>query len=685
MAMNKIKNNKGSTLILVIFVLAILSTVGTALLGVTLTNFKMKTINTKAKQNFYLSEAGLEEVYSKVYNLIDSSFEAGNTAALNLVNSFNYDEELMKEIMGTDSPYIKIEDGNYNVDEDNIDIMMNTEFKNVFSNSIETNILDTINSDIDIEHDLTSPVIEAITTNPQFVEDTMEVDIKSTFLLNNVERKTLVTLEINIPEFNEPYYIEKKAVEISYNPVWTKALAANGNIYIKSGANYIRGDIYTKGQDSEGIIIENSYDLLDVNGDIMTHNNITLKNSDLNVYFRSNVYTKNLLLSESANNSTLNIEDSVYTDDDLEINGLGQVVNIDDSYYGFSDGSESPYHDQSSSIIINSNDLGDPGGTLLTIDGEVLIYGTSFIDTYDGKYQTGESLSIKGNYIAYTKPLYTQGVREGLESLRNDNVSFTYMNPLVLVDSYKIGTSLNCFDKSDYFSFYDTEYSTSSGINLGNGIVLDESENITHTGIIVYNGKISESNVLVEDQSLFNEKRDKFECMTKQMGDNTIPVEDTTVSQQIDYDSITEIDKDVDINNEFIYITNNTNDVALIGENGNSDLGIKKINLNQGYVYRGVIITKGDVYITGDFTLNGTIITDGDIYVYTENTTNIYYNENYVLKTIYDNSLKLIFRNNSYLNYALYVYDVIYSNELGNINMRPDDMLEFKNWQISYN
>lgn len=697
--MKNLKNNKGSTLILLVFVIAILSILGTTLMGITMTNYKMKLVNSKAKQSFYMSEAGLEEAYANVCNLVnDAGTQATSSAAVVMAN-FSYEEELLKEVSGEGSDFIKEikdEENNikYIVDEEAIASRMNNVFKTSFKKTIDDNIKNTLEN-TSIESNSIKPSIAAIPS--EFKDDKMDIDVKSTFVKEGVKRSTKAILTINVPEYNEPYYVEKKSVQIPYNPVWTKALCADKNIYINSGDVVISGDIYASGTDTNGIIVQNNENKFQVKGKTITKRNIVFNNSNLSVNLGdrnklgTDVYSKNILLNDNAANSKLNIFGSVYVPDDLEINGLNQKVLIGGNFYGFSDGSEiNAKHNQSSGIIINSDDLGKDG-TSLTISGQAIIYGTSYIDTLAGGYQTGESVSIKGNYIAYTCPL-TCGNREGKEDLNSDKVKFEYWNPLVLVSKFNNNMSLNVYDKRDYFYLYNKE-TTSRELNLGNGgITINGTAQAI--GAIIHDDEIDMTNLKILDEQKRRNYSKTYDLMTEKMGDSSIKDNIDDISTQIDFTSLEndKLKEEVltinDIKVHEICYQSNSEDIKVWLHGKNKNVSIprpyKKINLTENSdIYKGLIIVKGDVYISGDFTLYGTIITDGNIYIDADSKVNIIYDENHVLKMIYKHNLQNKFRNNSE-KYTVYTHETTCSNESDSMNIRPNELVKFSNWQISY-
>ena len=88
---------------------------------------------------------------------------------------------------------------------------------------------------------------------------------------------------------------------------------------------------------------------------------------------------------------------------------------------------------ESSSLIVNSE------GASVTVTGETYLSGVAYIDTKGVPYQTGESVAIKGNYLAYSKIL------PGYD----ERIQMKYYNPLLLVEA--IDNDSSAQKKAEYF------------------------------------------------------------------------------------------------------------------------------------------------------------------------------------------------------------------------------------------
>lgn len=669
-----IANNKGSTLVMLMIIMTILTLLGVTILTISVTNFKFKVINSEVKRNFYITEAGLDEAYNITKNLIKEAIEEGNKSV---------DDFIMDLDLGEGSIYIK-EDGT--IDLEALNQVQNELFKDAYKTYVLKNIKNRLenSNNYTIESDGIKPQIRVLNDSFSFSEDKLELDIESTFIKDEIEKKIKVSLIISVPNYNEPYYIASTVTEIPINTVWQKAIASDGNMLIYSGNVEITGDIFVKGvNNSGGISMKGSDVIFNVDGNIITKNNIEINSSNNNVDINGNIFAKNFIISEGTNNTVVSQDEgSFYLMDDLELNGSNCRVNIKGNFYGISDSSDASDSDMSSSIVINTDDIGN--GSSLNIEGDVIIHGSSFINTYGGKYQTGESISIKGNYMAYTYPLQELGDRKGeKESLNNKNVVFEYYDPLVLVDRFADGKKLLVQDKSDYIKLYHDEYQQSSVLNLGTGITLNESKSLIHSGAIVYDGKISPSNIKAEDQGIINDKRNEFVLYVNKMGDKSIKLKKITVDDQIDYTNI--IDK-VDYNSkkrELIILDKDNENFAIIGPNGDKSVlpkDVTKVLIDNDLV-KGIIITNGDIYLLGEIDFVGSIITTGNIYIYNDGIKKINHNTDIVSKLIYKNNIINIFRNNSNNKIALESDIYINKTESGN-GIEVIDLIKISNWKL---
>lgn len=511
--MHKIfRKKKGSTLMMVMAVMAILMISGTAILSLSLSGYKYRGIEESKKMSLYASEAGINKAYGKIQEYVDNAIAQGNTAveAYNDGLSGLLDSEIGK--ISTNSSLTSEYIGNVVRDSDNNNIIIsysvnenkiNADRRSVFNNGYTLNTIAVVgyngyvmdnwtslanslkigNSDDNIN---ITPTINSGLTLPEL----LKVELDSKYTTNSIPRQLKVTYYINEAQYNKKYNTPSQIVKLP-KVGYSKALIVGGDMNIKdnSVATIKNSDIYVAGSDSgNGINIDGNSSTLNIyNGSLVTLKDVNISGSAdaLNVKsdgttnaFSGNVYARNFFVKSSASSATVNLGDisssstgtvppyrdgSLYTLDDLEINGEKKsIVNIGGDYNGVSDGSEGSvdsngYHndpDNSSSIIVNAEDIGGGAeGSSLTIKKNVNIAGTSYVTLAgDKKYQTGESISVKGNYIAYTQPLIKDSTPQ---NFRENNVIFEYLDPLNLVTKFNItntasGDIVAILDNSNY-------------------------------------------------------------------------------------------------------------------------------------------------------------------------------------------------------------------------------------------
>jgi len=602
--MKNVFNQKGSTLLMVLIMTAVLTIFGTALISMTFMNINMKYNNDRVKKATYYSESGIDQVYAYVGSTIEDTLELAREDTDEFKEDLLYHLEqsiepieviaddgtitletpsdaaevhegelfLSSHLMGMNDTEFLIELGlkksatytKLYIENDNgfEDKLLNMEaltevldnyYKLKFMYLYNTKYNGTDRIDDYIEDELEDiyyngeKCIITVTNgiDPFALPNDTTFTIKgvhSEFNYNDrVTRAVTTNIVVKAPEKLYPFITVEDVLLVENNPIWQNALVANDDIIFKGNALgkevEIHGDIYAYGTKEidglaiDGITLENGAKV-DVLGDLVTKKNIQTTGEDdlLNVR-HGLLYCDSLITQAGADNSTISIDNgNVYTRDDIEINAEKSDVSISNgSYYGFSDGTESnSSHDNSSAIIINVplENVEDDGtmidGATLKIDGitpnldpsgsqiyktknifsdpGVWVFGTSYAN-FDGEpagdgttqlwpYQTGESVSIIGNYIAYTLPISTPTIVENSKYQENYVVSRK-----ASVDSYdeesaieiNVGTKydednplneevsfFNANDKKNYFwEIYNQfpgllDFGTTSSLNIKN-------------------------------------------------------------------------------------------------------------------------------------------------------------------------------------------------------------------------
>ncbi|MTK13777.1 MAG: hypothetical protein F8N39_17440 [Clostridiaceae bacterium] len=710
------KKKKGSSLIMVMMVFAILTIMATSVLSLTLMSYKKRIVESSEKKNQYFSESGLDIAYGIIGKEVDDAVKAGNKqvkAALEEATK-NNDSSLLKDDGTLDENAInnifKQAYQQYllkSVDENGNEISYDgTERIKFF---IQNGLRDESNNS---KHSYnvggnSEPQVSVNNSNKMSFDSKGDLSIPliSTYKDNTgIEKKIAVNYSIKTPNYNEAYYV--KRAKIPFNDVWKKAICADTSLQL-SGDATVNGNIYVSAaNENEGIQIQNGASKL--NGVVATSGDFVI-NGEANV--TGNVYSGNInLKSDEAKLDLLKddskkLEGAVYTNNDLEVNGEKCEVDIPGGFYGINDtpsknvieGSKKPSY--SSSILINATDINK-----FNIQNDAIIMGTAYIKT-NPQYQTGESVSIKGNYIAYTQPLKSDEAKQ--KGLNEDNVSFEYMDPLTLVNNFTNGTPLTVVDKAKYFVSYKNENS-SSGLNLLNGKISLPVNAISAGATVSGDGNVQEGTVTAEENKL-RTKRLIYAKRAFRMGeidDNSIEYNAdpnsefqnqykqvyqenqykktsiTKVSDKVKFDAITTNPYNKEQNQNIIYLNGDSNkDCYVLGKGAVGGAG-DAINMDSSGNSSGIIITSGNVYIKGEVNFKGTIISAKSIIFCDDGKKTINYDGAYVKKIIGDNYgyFNNIFQDNLPDDYASTSMDGN-DNSVGTDIIR-DKLITMKNWKI---
>jgi len=406
---------------------------------------------------------------------------------------------------------------------------------------------------------------------------------------------------ISIPDFNSVSAIDQKAVEFSNPLIGDKALIAGGKLNVKNGVVNINGDAIA----SEGIINSST---LSSNGRLATAGDIILKNAELtsNILFYRNLYLRGTELN------TVNFEDDVYARDDLEIeNGRYLISQTDGNYYGFNDVNDENA-DSSSSIIINAASIDSSSSITLN---NLYLAGRAFIDEVievnnpSSTYKTGESISVKGNYVAYQNPIMNTNSNYSSEKVNYASYIFNSTMPLKLVNSL-VGQEDNIrdFDVNhkwkyfvDFCKYYPTLIKipdiTINSVKYMQGAGVGKADGMADYGII--NAKLTGT---AGDPAFKTNCANEYDLYTKYFGyysprteifGNNGWLNILSSETNVDSQPILVYDGDISLNDEDIQ----SYKIVICS-------GDINITLESSGTFYGVMIAGGDININGDITFN---------------------------------------------------------------------------------
>ena len=642
--MNLKRKKKGSTFLIVVVLMSIIFTVGSTILAVTANDYKLRINESKRLQNLYLADSGLDIVENIIIKTSQKAIEYAdkevkkqllNSTSDALSNSYDVNNEFKAKFY----EFLTIK-------KDNLDIMQYL----ILNKEVITSVNNT-GSSIGVEsgkivQDEDKDYIIEIPENGYLVNknnneiENITIDVKSTFETKDEDLKHKRTVSTRFTIVAPQYTAEISDVNIY--PVFDgKVITADGNMEVNGYKNgesslNITGDIWIKGNsDSEkfntpeftfekykgGIDLENSN--FTMNGNIYTNESLSLRNN-VGSTITGSLYARNLYIGKEANSATssdnkITITKDVIVNNDLALNAQNSVIEIQNNFYGINDktvdSSTAEKALNSSSIIVNESK-----DSSLTVNNDSYILGVAYLNATDSngnKYQTGESVAVKGNYLAYTD---VQGVLDGVK-----DVTLKYYSPLQLLES-------SAETKAEYiYNYYNSENNNNEKRNykFNNGGVTLNNVKSVGTGVDS-EGKITSNNIdLDETPEEISDKRNEFARNVFAMGDSTefnnlyeSQTVERTVANQIDYSKIKTMESN--------YI--NKSNVILKGED-NEAIIIKDNEYNGEKIYEGLIITNGDITIQGNFEFKGSIITTGNIIFEGQGNRTITYDAN-VIKDI---------------------------------------------------
>lgn len=637
------KKKKGSTFVIVVVVMAIIFTTGTTILAVTANDYKMRINQSKKLQNLYEADSGLDVVENII---IKTSQEAIKYA----------DKEVKKKFTELD-------------DKDRSKDKINEIFKDKFYEFLTVRNKEILNEkEVEILEYLIleKKYIKSILESGKLEYDSAISNIENRFIIEipeggyvkniNNGKVSNITIEVKSNfESTEGQLKNKKTVSTKYSitapdynseitsiniyPVFDgKAITADGNMNIESLGNKsivnISGDIWVQGNNNLGNSPEYTFDKyiggikldntsFNINGNIYTANTFHLNNLVNESSVNGDIYAKNIYVGKSINSNVsklnnISFEKNVVVNNDLALNATNSSIVIKNNFYGINEKttevSTANKALSSSSIIVNDTS----NTSTITVNKDSYIMGVAYLNATDesgNKYQTGESVAVKGNYLAYTD---VDDVLNGAT-----NVTLKYYSPLQLLES-KNGQS-NAIMKADYFAEYYSKNNNSYNFNDG-GVSLKKSVKSVGASVKDNQGNIQKSNINDSDISIVNEQRNEFARNVFAMGDTTGLGDDLydgqevkrQVSNQVNFNEIRKVQgSSFDTTEGMVILKGNENENIEI-ENG-------KIKGTDIELSKGLIIANGDITIDGNFSFTGNIITTGNIILKGEGEKNITY------------------------------------------------------------
>ena len=412
-------NNNGAVMIAVILVISIVGILAATLFTMTMVNSQMKVVDRKSKETFYSAETALDEMTAGIQGILaNSTREAYGYLLVNYLSDDLTEEErnenFKKTVVNNFNAQLQegLTPGAGHTEEEIISVVK-AKLATFISTTADVDadiVIDSI-SGYEVASDYTYVIIKAIKVDCEngsysnsiitdikitIPDAAFSVDLPFTSDLPFESYGLIAKQSINIPantslDLVGNMYAGKKGINV----------AGTGKLNAKSSYIITMGDIdiQTKGSTDENyktIYMERLYDTGSVN--------LWAENININ---SGGDYADTMAGKKSTD---IQIKGGIVNlANDLELNSKRGKVIISGSYNGF--GNQRNEED-SSAIMVNGREalLDMSDCQKLLIAGRAFIgrpdYNTSMsvTDTKFVQYPTGESVSVRGNQIAYLVP-----------------------------------------------------------------------------------------------------------------------------------------------------------------------------------------------------------------------------------------------------------------------------------------
>ena len=645
------QRKKGASYTTVLILMMALMIVGGA--TVTFTSFDVESREAESNrvENLYGAESGLEVAKSILYSASDyaitEAIEKSSQADSNVAETFEdtyiralFDKEYEHNgsvLLGSDqvSSVSLLE---YSLSNRQIPTLQgnNLTFQKIDITGLAENFTLSLNVSDD-----SKKVIELLQNNQRVTSDDItEIDLKvsSTYKLPETsptgEGERIVSQDFSItlptyssqsgvlvPQVNQKLLAIDGSVyggaSVTTNTASARqsvlALNLNGNIWVKGEINGGEKDVNDVAYDKYqgGILLEKANVL--VKGDVVTDESVSLFNESNLTVEAGNVYGENMYVGKrnvgsTSNKSTVSVSSKnqeVILNNDLVVNTTGSEGSVViDKFFGIEDknftansginGSSKieTLATSSSAIIINQ------AGPSVEVKEEAYIGGLAMIDTDGEKYQTGESVSVKPNYMVYTSIL------PGYE----DKVTLKYYNPLMLVEDVANGSKANYF--IDSLEVWKDKLST-GGVKL--------PANTEAVGVYVNeNGEFVAPSIPMEsEQEIKNIKTAEFNKQVSHMNVETTSELPLTVHELFsdDFRSIkNKVLEETLVMDSRQYVEIHVYQNAIVFYNTDNKTSYR-VDLTESEMRELFIVTRGDVIIKEDINMTGNIIASGDFII----------------------------------------------------------------------
>lgn len=449
----KRKDNRGASFVMVIVAMAIVAVFAVTVLWIALVNLQMKVTDEKNTDNFYSAEGVLDQICTGLQGDISTAYSAAYTEVMqNYSDSSNNEAKRQSTFVNA---YVKKLKELLQADATGMTFNMD-KIKGYVDPSIIKN-LDGVTPP-------SEPPYAVVTSTTAKEGDAKDNGILSVYTNRTVLKgikveytdekgyKSIIETDISLAVPSMTFTASGGVPEL-----FTYSLIGNDGLEIKNGVSEVKlsGNLYagsdyalnesssdsttsiTIPDNSKLNVSDSSYLIAEGDIEVGEHKNLTASTtnrSSLSIDSGCQLWTDNI----NVNGATVSLEGTTYVSDDMTLKGSGSKVtlgkNNQGKYVGYGNGGDdksNPVAADSSAIIINGrNSSLDMAGLK-----ELMLAGTAYINTsaivnnssvgtQNSNVAMGESISVKGDQIAYLVPpecIGTDGDGADSQSLYNKN------------------------------------------------------------------------------------------------------------------------------------------------------------------------------------------------------------------------------------------------------------------------
>lgn len=427
---NKKNSNRGGALLSVVIVMAIAGILGALAISIAYTNFTMKVVDKKSKDNFYSAEKVLEEICVGLQEVASEQYKIAYTEVMSLYNPDKSGlsmETEFKNLFVVNMVSELQEEGNsreYNIgeravrDENGVVITPAKGLYGFVKNNYGATVTYTITSSIKEDNTLENK-IDTLTDGLALR------NVKVTYQDGGYYNEITTDIKISVPavqfskvsampEIAEFSFIAEGGVDVEGSSGITLTGKAYSGIIVPDlvSADGTKPIVSIRLGSGSNFDATNTKSVLLVSkGEILLEGDAGFYTGDKTALWAESISTAPLskLENEQAIN-TISLNGRAYINDDTTLNAYGDNLILAGQYYGFSN--HDTFADETSSIIVNGKNSSIDMSALDTL----VLAGTSFVGTQgtidsqgngqqaDKDILMGDSVAVKSNQVAYLVP-----------------------------------------------------------------------------------------------------------------------------------------------------------------------------------------------------------------------------------------------------------------------------------------